>query len=228
MNRGNDKGIPGGDGMKTTAIAAMLAAFALAYAGKAPGGEETRIALPEPTKTGGMPLADALAARRSGRAFTDGELAPQSLSDLLWAAAGVNREDGKTTYPVARGRKDMILFVFTKTRVDRYDPAAHALDPVADGDRRADTGSQPFVAQAAVNLVFVHDMALWGDSDPSAGEAMGYAHAGAMMQNVYLHAAAQGWSAVVRGLFDGEKLKTLLRLAPTQRVTLTQSVGPGQ
>jgi nitroreductase len=71
-------------------------------------------------------------------------------------------------------------------------------------------------------------MALWDDSDEarSRGEVWGYAHAGAMMQNAYLHAASQNWSAVVRAFFDGEKLKTLLKLAPRQRVVLTQSIGP--
>jgi len=218
--------------MKKIVMVAMLVTFALLYTGKAPAGDDAqaRVQLPEPAKTGGMPLADALATRKSGRSFADTELSPEQLSNLLWATAGVNREDGKFTYPVARGRKDMTLFVFTKTGVYSYDPAAHALDPVVDGDRRADTGIQPFVAQAAVNLVFVHDMALWDDSDQirREGEILGYIHTGAMMQNAYLHAAAQGWSAVVRGLFDGDNLKTLLSLSPTQRVTLTQSVGPGQ
>ena len=215
-----------------TVLATMLAASALLFTGKAPAGEsvQDRIQLPDPVKTGGMPLADALAARRSGRAYADVELSLQELSDLLWAAGGVNREDGKLTYPVARGRQDMILFAVTKTGVYRFDPAAHALDPVAEGDHRAGTGTQPFASQAAVNLVFAHDMALWDDSDQSRreGSIWGYAHAGSMTQNVHLHAAARGWSAVVRGLFDGEKLGALLNLTPMQRVVLTQSAGPGQ
>jgi nitroreductase len=199
-----------------------MAVSLLLCLGTAAAGET---ALPAPSKTGGMPLADALAARRSTRSFADVELSPQQLSDLLWATAGINRDDGHTTYPVAMGRKDMTLFVFTKSGVFRYDPDSHALVTDAAGDRRADTGSQPFVGQAAVNFVFVHDMALWEDSGES-GEVWGYAHAGAMMQNAYLHAAAQNWSAVVRGFFDGKKLGALLKLTPKQRVVLTQSIGP--
>jgi nitroreductase len=216
-----------------TFMTAMLTAFAVAFAafsGQATAGEGAldRIPLPEPTKTGGMPLADALAARKTNRSFADVDLTHQQLSDLLWATAGVNREDGRKTYPVARNRQDMVTYVFTKSGVYRYDPAAHTLDPVLAGDRRADTGPQPFVAQAAVNLAFVQDLALWDDTDQRSAEMMGAAHAGAMMQNVYLHAAAQGWSAVVRGMFDGEKLKTMLNLPATQRVVLTHSVGPGE
>jgi nitroreductase len=217
--------------MRRTIIAVVMMS-ALMCGGITAAGEATPacIQLPAPAKSGGMPLTDALAARRSARSFADVELSPQELSDLLWATAGVNRADGHTTYPVARGRKDMILFVFTKAGVFRYDADANALEPVAGDDRRADTGSQSFVAQAAVNLVFVHDMALWDDSDQSrsSGEAWGNVHTGTMVQNVYLHAAAKKWSAVVRGMFDGEKLKTLLKLTPKQRVTITQSVGPGQ
>ena len=216
--------------MKQTIIIVTIAASVLAFAGMARAGEEAagHIQLPPPARTGGMPLADALSARRSSRAFADVELAPQELSDLLWATAGVNRSDGRFTYPVARGRKDMTLFVVTKAGAFRYDPADHALDPVIVGDRRADTGTQSFVAQAAVNLVFVQDLALWDDSGQShrEGEVWGYAHAGSMTQSAHLHAAARDWGAVVRGLFDGGKLKTLLKLAPRQRVTLTMSVGP--
>ena len=215
--------------MKQTILSAMMILSLLMSLGNAAAEDALPLVqLPVPTKTGGMPLADALAARRSTRSFADVELSPQQLSDLLWATAGINRDDGHTTYPVGRGRKDMTLFVFTQSSVFRYDPAAHALVTIVADDKRADTGVQPFVGQAAVNLVFVHDMALWEDSDESRreGEVWGYAHAGAMMQNAYLHAAAQSWSAVVRGLFDGGKLKTLLKLAPKQRVVLTQSIGP--
>lgn len=207
----------------------MVAASLSLCSGAAAGGESGAVVpLPAAAKSGGMPLADALAARRSARSFADGELSPQELSDLLWATAGVNREDGRTVYPVAMGRKDMLLFVFTKAGVFRYDPDAHALVLIVSGDRRADAGSQPFVGQAAVNFAFVQDLALWDDSAEARGqgEVWGYAHAGAMMQNAYLHAAAQGWSAVVRGFFDGGKLAALLKLSPRQRVVLTQSVGP--
>ena len=218
--------------MNRTMIFMVTAVSALIFVGSACAGEGalTRIQLPPPAKSGGMPLSDALAARRSTRSFADAELSPQELSDLLWATAGVNRGDGRTTYPVARGRRDMTMFVFTNSGAFRYEPAAHALEPVIAGDRRADTGSQPFVALAAVNLVFVQDLSLWDDSDQARrqGEVWGYSHTGAMMQNAYLHAAAQNWSAVVLGSFDGDKLKTLLKLTPKQRVLLTQSVGPSQ
>jgi len=164
-------------------VAMWMAAsmFALACAGTARAGEirMTAVILPPPAKTGGAPLANALAARKSTRVFADIPIAPQQMSNLLWATAGVNREDGRFTYPVARGRQDMALYVFTQNGVFLYNPISHMLvqlftnpkgelvDPttipgpsvmnspdfVTLGDRRADTGTQPFVASAAVNLV---------------------------------------------------------------------------
>lgn len=187
-----------------------------------------RMALPAPGKTGGVALSQALSDRRSDRSFADVEVTPQQLSDLLWSTAGVNRPDGKTTYPVAMGRKDMTVYVFLRQGVYRYDAAAHALEPVADGDHRADAGSQDFVARAAVNLAYVQDMRFWEESPEQLerGRDWGFAHTGAMMQNAYLYAAGQGWSAVVRGWFDQNRLKPLLKLTDKQFVRLVQSIGP--
>lgn len=190
--------------------------------------EQAGIELPAPTKSGGTTLAQALSDRHSSREFADTDLTQQQLSDLLWSTAGVNRPDGKKTYPVAMNRHDMTVFVFTRDGVYRYDPTANALQTIATGDQRAAAGTQPFVAGAAVNLVYVQDMSLWQESPASAerGRNWGYAHAGAMMQNAYLYAAGQGWAVVVRGMFDQDKLKELLNLSNMQFVRLTQSIGP--
>ncbi|MCC8190605.1 MAG: SagB/ThcOx family dehydrogenase [Planctomycetes bacterium] len=188
---------------------------------------EDAILLPAPRTDGGPALATTLAGRASGRTFSDGEITTQELSDLLWSTAGVNRPDGKKVYPVSMNRQDMTLYVFTREGVYRYDPAGNRLEAVLAGDHRAATGTQPFVPRASVNLVYVQDMGLWNSApEGHRGENWGFAHAGSMSQNASLYAAGQGWASVVRGLFDGDALKTLLGLPENQVVRLTQSIGP--
>lgn len=186
------------------------------------------IKLPEPAKSGGVELARALAERRSSREFADVELSPQQLSDLLWSTAGVNRPDGKKVYPVSMNRHDMTVYAVTRQGVYRYDPAANELIPVVLGDHRAKTGMQPFVAKAAVNLAYVQDMNLWKDSPEryERGRDWGFAHTGEMTQNAYLYAAGQGWSAVVRGMFEQDVMKELLQLPEDHHVRLVHSIGP--
>ncbi len=213
-------------------FAVALAVVCLLCASVSAGMAADAVKLPPPVTSGGMPLCQAFAERSSSREFADVELSPEQLSNLLWATAGINRDSGKRTYPVGMGRYDMSLYVFTKSGVYLYQPDDHTLLPVAgvNGDRRADTGGQPFVAQAAVDLVYVHDMRLWQSSkeEREDGSVWGYVHAGAMMENAYLYATSQSWSVVVRGMFDGQKLRNLLGLPPEQNVVLTQSIGPGK
>lgn len=214
--------------LKKIAFAFLAVLFCLGV--RVSSAEGAPIQLPAPVKTGGVALTQALSERRSSRNFADVDLAAQQLSDLLWAVAGVNGPGGKTTYPVAMNRHDMTVYVFTRAGVYRYDAAANALELIAAGDRRADAGTQPFVGAAAVNLAYVQDMGFWDDNAAARerGKDWGFAHAGAMMQNAYLFAAGQGWGAVVRGWFEQDKLKELLRLSDTQAVRLVQSIGPKQ
>ena len=206
----------------------VAALVCLGYAGRAYGADDVR--LPEPSKSGGVSLAQALAERRTSRDFADTDLSPQQLSDLLWSVAGMNRPDGKKVYAVARNRQDMTAYAVTRQGVYRYDPAANALALVVAGDHRAKTGMQPFVGSPAVTLVYVQDMSLWNESPEMVerGRNWGFAHAGEMTQNAYLYAAGQGWSAVVRGMFEQDVMKELLQLSESQYVRLVHSIGPGK
>ena len=187
-----------------------------------------RVQLPAPAKSGGMALMDALSVRQTTRDFADVDLTPQQLSDLLWATAGVSRPDGRKTYPTAMGRQDMAVYVFGRDGVYLYHPESNELELIAAGDHRGGTGKPPFVAQAAVNLAYVQDLSLWQDSPERAklGADWGFSHTGAMMQNAYLYAASQGWSAVVRGSFDQEALAKLMKLTDKQVIKLIHSIGP--
>ncbi len=180
--------------------------------------------LPKPANTGGMPLMDALARRQSIRTFSRRELAPQVLSNLLWAAWGVNRPStGQRTAPSAHNRQPIDLYVITAGGAFLYDAKSHRLVPAATGDLRKLSGRQDFVYSAPVNLIYVEDTVRSGQ-DAQAAVWSGVT-AGAIAQNVYLFCASEGLATVVRGWVDHEPLAKALALKPTQRVILAQTVG---
>ena len=188
------------------------------------------IKLPAPEKSGGIGVLDAVAVRQSVGDFEDTELTLEQLSTLLWVAGGVNRQDGKLTYPTASNIQDMIIFVFTKSGTYRYNPSEHSLTLVAEGDNRALTGGQPFVAKAAVDLLYIQDASKWAKigrkTPPEVILNCGFAHTGLSMQGVYLYAMSQGWGARTRMNFDREGLTNLLGLTENHNFTLMQCVGP--
>ena len=186
------------------------------------------IKLPEPDKTGGMSLNEAATLRHTAREFADVEITLQELSDLLYVAAGANRENGLRVYPVAMGLQDTFVYVFTRDGVCKFDAPSHSLELIAEGDKRNELSRAPFVSEAAVTLVYVHDMKLWeGTKAPKELVAQWrFAHTGAIMQNAYLFAASKGWNAVVQGTFNNEKLREILKLNDEQNITLIHSIGP--
>jgi SagB-type dehydrogenase family enzyme len=182
--------------------------------------------LPPPQTTGGKPLMQALKERHSAREFADRPLAPQLLSNLLWAAAGVNRpESGKRTAPSARDWREIDIYVATADGAYMYDPNVHALKHVLARDVRALTGSQDFVAGAPLNLVYVADTRRMEGVSAEDVERYTAADTGLIAQNVYLYCASAGLNTVVRGLVDREALARVLKLAPSQRIVLAQTVG---
>ncbi|MHB8078626.1 MAG: SagB/ThcOx family dehydrogenase [Candidatus Krumholzibacteriia bacterium] len=200
-------------------------------AGGAAGGAAlpARIVLPAPRTTGGLPLLDALSRRRSQRNFADRMLPAQLLSDLLWAACGINRADtGKRTAPSARNWQEIELYVALPGGVYRYDAVAHALEPVSGGDLRAATGTQPYVAVAPVNFVYVAETSRMTGAGPEQIDAYAAADAAFIAQNVYLFCAAEGLATVVRASIDRPALAQALGLHAGQRIALAQTVGyPG-
>lgn len=180
--------------------------------------------LPKPSATGGKPLMEALALRKSVRSFSEKELPQQILSNLLWAAWGVNRPaTGQRTAPSAHNRQPVDLYVITAGGAFLYDAKAHALVRAAEGDLRKLAGRQDFVYTAPVNLIYVEDTARSG-ADPQSAVWSGVT-AGAISQNVALFCASEGLGNVVRGWVDHEPLAKALGLKPTQRVILAQTVG---
>lgn len=210
---------------KVLAVFAVLALLGVSSSFAADGD----IKLPAPAKTGGLPVIEAISERQSAGDFADVELTLEQLSTLLYAAGGVNRDNGKLTYPTASNTQDIIIFVFTKSGTCRYNPESHSLTLIAEGDHRALTGTprQAFVAKAAVDLLYVQDTGKWPEGRPANVVLnCGFAHAGFSMQNVYLYAASQGWGARTRMNFDREGLTKLLGLTDKHNFTLMQCVGP--
>jgi nitroreductase len=202
--------------------AGLLAGAALAAAGAS--AQELR-ALPPPRAHGGQPLIDALKLRRSTREYADRPLPPQVLSDLLWAAFGINRPSGDRTAPYWRHVMVMDLYLAMADGVWLYDPKAHALTPYLTADIRAATGQQDFVGAAPLNLVYVAHGERMTDVTPADRRLYASVDAGFIGQNVYLFCASEGLATVFRGAVDTDKLGKLLRLPNQQFVTFAQTVG---
>jgi SagB-type dehydrogenase family enzyme len=185
-----------------------------------------RVALPPPNKSGGMSLLQALALRHSQRAFRPQPLAAQQLSDLLWAADGINRPEVlEHTAPSAMNAQEIVIYVAQAEGLYRYDAAHHALELVAQADARNVTGLQDFVDSAPLDLVYVADEQRMHLIPASRRLHYAAVCTGAIAQNVYLYCASVGLATVVRGLFDESALAAALGLGAHEKIVLTQTVG---
>ncbi len=183
------------------------------------------IKLPPPVRQGGMPLMQALNERHSSRDYTDKQLSDQQLSDLLWAAFGINRADGRRTAPSARNKQEIDIYVATAHGAFLYDAGKHSLLLITPDDIRGKTGTQPWVRVAAVNLIYVCNKARTASADETGALINAAFSAGAIAQNVYLYCTSEGLGSVVRGSFDKNILNPLLRLDEKQVIIMTQTVG---
>lgn len=198
--------------------------LSVAIAGLSFGASAQNIKLPTPQKTGGKPLMEVLNERQSNRAFANKDLSDQTLSNLLWAAWGFNREN-KRTAPSSRDRQEIDVYVLLKKGTYIYDAKANTLIEVSKKDLRSFAGTQEFVASAPVNLVYVcNKNKISGKDDQALIEAT-YANTGFIAQNVYLFCASDGLSCVIRAMIDKAELSTQLKLKKDQLITLSQTVG---
>lgn len=181
--------------------------------------------LPAPQKTGGLPLMEVLAKRSTARAFDTRDLAPQQFSNLLWAAFGINRADGKRTAPSARNWQEIDVYVLLKQGAFLYDAKNHRLDLVMADDVRPLGGTQAFVKDAPVTLVFVADLAKMGNGSAEAKANNANIDTGYISQNVYLFCASEGLATGARGMVDRAALGPKLNLRSDQMIVLAQSVG---
>jgi nitroreductase len=184
------------------------------------------IKLPSPETKGGNPLMDVLMERKSSRTFSTKKLSQKMLSNLLWAANGINRPDsGKRTAPSAHNWQETDIYLATADGLYIYDPKAHAINLVLSKDIRSATGVQNFVGGAPINLVYVADLSKMGDASPEDKTLYSAANTGFISQNVYLFCASEGLSTVVRAWIDREKLRGVMKLKPSQKIILAQTIG---
>lgn len=187
---------------------------------------EKMIQLPEPQMDIGRPLMQVLKDRQSSRSFSKEKLTIQTLSNILWAAFGVNRpESGKRTAPSARNRQEISIYMVMNDGVYLYEAGQHTLKQVLTDDIRVLTGRPEWVQEAPLNLIYVADFSKLGDAEEIQKFITSSTNAGFISQNVYLYCASEGLATVVRGSVDKSALEKAMGLRPDQKIILAQTVG---
>ncbi len=212
---------------RTLTISIICVLFAVSFALSAFGQELKPIKLPEPKLDSGKSLAQALKERKTTRAYGSGDLSQQALSNLLWAAFGINRPDsGRRTAPSALNWQEIDIYVATTQGMYRYDPKGNALIPVVSGDIRELTYTQvDRFKDARLNLVYVADLEKTvggAEANKMIPVAM---DTGFIAQNVYLYCASEGLPTAFRLSIPKDKLGEAIKLRADQRIMGAQSVG---
>ena len=176
------------------------------------------IKLPQPNLNRAGSVMKALSERHSTREFAQKALSLADLSDLLWAANGINRKDsGKRTAPSALNKQDVDVYVVLPEGSYLYDAKSHVLNLVAEGDHRdAVAGGQAFVKSAPVSLVLISDLSRFGDAKNERTRLMGAVDAGIVSQNISIFCSAAKLATVPRASMDSEQLKKVLKLKDNQ------------
>lgn len=212
--------------MRTVFAIAVSLIFCTGILVPAFGQDMKPIQLPEPKLDKSKPLMQTLKDRKTTREFSSGNLSQQTLSNLLWAAFGISRPDsGRRTAPSALNRQEIDVYVATAEGTYLYDPKGNALVPVTSGDLRSLTGTQSYFEAAAVNLVYVADLAKMGEGEEAGKMFLAAADTGFIAENVYLFCSSEELATVFRVSIDKPKLGEALKLSPEQRITGAQTVG---
>jgi SagB-type dehydrogenase family enzyme len=184
------------------------------------------VVLNPPDLKRGLTVMQALEKRSSASAFSSEKLKIQDLSDLLWAANGINRPDvKKRTAPSAMNAQDIDVYAFMEEGVYLYNASAHTLEPVVSGDQRLlAAGRQTEFAKAAVILVMVSDISRFPGSEESMKLSMAAMDAGLVSQNISIFCAGMGLITRPRATMDQVKLREILKLKDSQHPLLNNPV----
>lgn len=203
-----------------------ISAFLLSYPLLIYSQDIKPIKLLAPQLEGGRSLMQALKERKSLREFSSKGLPLQVISDLLWAANGINRPDsGYRTAPSAMNMQEIDIYLAKADGLYLFNAKQNMLLPVAGEDIRALTGKQPFVKDAPLNLIYVADLSKMGKTSSSDADFYAGVDTGFISENAYLYCAWAGLATVVRGLIDKPVLAKAMKLRPDQKIILAQTVG---
>lgn len=192
----------------------------------AAGYAERSQALPAPQTSEGIPLMQALRQRRSQRGFDPAPVPMQTLANLLWAAAGVNRADHRgRTAPSALNAQEIDVYVALPEGLFLYEPVHHRLLLASDTDVRRVTGYQDFVDTAPLDLVYVAHHGRMSLVPESQRDFYAWYAAGAMSQNASLFCASAGLATVIRAWIARDALAKAMGLSPDEQVLVAQTVG---
>ena len=203
----------------------LLLSFALTATVLLSGQNTETIHLPQPQKSSGMPLMEALQNRRSQRSFSEKELPLQTLSNLLWAAYGVNRQGDKRTVPSAMGWNEFDIYLIQPGGWYWYNPLEHSLVKKGNTDLRTLACTQKYGQAAPLNLIYVADYSRMENAEPEEKQLYAAMDVGFISQNVYLFCASEGLATVVRASVNKEKLREKMNLQSEQHILLGQTVG---
>ena len=186
---------------------------------------QNEIPLPPPVQTGGAPITETLVRRKSTRSFAPKNLRLDTISNLLWAACGQNRPDGRRTVPSPMNSQETSLYLIFEAGTYRYDAAGHRLVLIEKGDLRDLAGVQTYTRDAPMTILFVADLDRLTFSPEEDRRVFAAVDAGFIGQNVYLFAAAEGMAAVFRSSIDRKGIEERFHLPQNQFVFFAQSVG---
>ncbi len=188
--------------------------------------EHTSIVLNPPDMTRGFPVMKAFSFRSSVNEFDTAELTLRDLSDLLWAANGINRpESGKRTAPSAQNAQDIDVYVFMRSGIYLYDAKKHQLDLINNRDYRdLLAGKQTFVAKAPVIFLLVSDISKFRHGEDSLKVIFGAEDAGIVSQNISIFCASANLATRPRGSMDRQRLREVLDLKQSQQLMLNHPV----
>jgi SagB-type dehydrogenase family enzyme len=208
--------------MKQTFLTVLFICLSIILMGQNP----QTIHLEPPDLKRGLPVLEALSLRASATEFDTASLSLRDLSDLLWAANGINRpESGKRTAPSAMNAQDIDLYVFMEPGVYLYDPKSHSLNSVAEGDHRISVvGKQKHFAQAPVMCVLVSDISRFPTGDEAKRMVWAAEDAGIVSQNISIFCASVGLATRPRASMDIDTLREILNLTDDQRIMLNHPV----
>lgn len=169
------------------------------------------IALEKPKASIGVDIMKALQMRKSTKSYITKEVSFGDLSNILWAANGVNREDGKRTAPSSYGQYYTDLYVVSNQGVHLYDPVKHNLTLVCNENIKTQIAMQEYVEEASHIIVMVSDSTRFHRLTKNR-MAAAYAAAGCIAQNIYLTASAMNLGTCLVVSLKADVIRDKLKL----------------